>query len=179
MSIGTDYGALLTERMRAWPVDVSGFERGSISVRLLSDAQASACKISAYKRIEEQCKEAGVSLRGLLDVDSEVFDRERIRQIIHLAFVNSETVTDDFDDAAPALQMSMVRDLDTVTVDELYDVYLAYQNAKSMVIDINPDHVEELIVSLQLPGSEAALAVLDESALRVLVTAMARRKTDG
>lgn len=170
------YRERLAERLRPQTIDVPGFERGSLAVRLLSDKQIGDAKIAAYHYLERECKEAGVSVAGLIDVDAEVYDRERVIQIVHRAFVDAEQVDeDDPTECKPAFPASWVRDLDAVTVQTFLDAYLEYQDTKGIRRDVSDEAMDELVASLREPGGEAGLVLLDAAQLRSIVMLLVRR----
>jgi hypothetical protein len=175
VTIHREYRTLIDARMMARPVDVPGFSRESMAVRLLSDEQVSQAKIAAYKHLDAACKEAGTAVHGLTDIDAESFDQERIVQMIHRAFVDAATVTDDIDDPKPALTTSMIRSLDSALVQEMFDTYLAYKDTRQPRPEFDTVTLDEIVDALTEPDSESAIAGLTDSALRRLVLALAAK----
>jgi hypothetical protein len=174
MTIASECAALITERLRPQRTDIVGYEKGAICVRLLSDDQVSESRIAAFKHVEAKCKAEGVRILDVAELDPEIHDRERMIQTVHRAFVDPD-FDDDFPDAAKlAFSLSVIRAMDSVMVDELYDVYLAYQATRTIRVTLDPEAVAELAEKLREPGNEAALAALDETGLRVLVMALVR-----
>ena len=174
MTIGDEFRALLEDRLTPQPVDLHGYSRGSVCVRLLTDEQVSEARIEAFRHVDAQCKEAGVAVHGLADIDPEIYDRERMVQTIASAFVEPLKPDEDYDEARPAFRASSIRAMDSVTVDEMYDVYLAYQNSKTIRLKLEGDDLAAFAAALREDGNEAALSVLDETGLRALVMALVR-----
>lgn len=175
MTIQSDCNALIAERLAPQPVDVVGFERGAVFVRMLSDELVTASRIAAFKHVEAECKREGVRILDLAELDPEIHDRERMIQTVHRAFVDPDTYDADFPEAAKsAFALPTIRAMDSVLVDELYDVYLAYQATRTIRVNLDPEAVAELAAKLREPGNEAALSALDENGLRTLVMALVR-----
>lgn len=176
MTLRKQYRAMLDERLRPSVVDVPGFDPHTIAVRLLTDAQITEAKIEAFRVIDERCKEAGVSPSALNAVDAEVYDRERVVQIIARAFVSAEHAEKDFDDPEPAFTATMVRSMDAIAVQELFDAYLAFQDTRAFRQNLTAAQIDEIAESLTKPGNEAALALLTDEQLRALAVALAKRR---
>lgn len=176
MTIRKEFAGFIMERLRCSPVDIPGFSRGSASVRLLTDAQTSEAKIAAYKHLEKQCKEAGITVSALDSVDPEAFDREKQIQTVYRAFVDGVPDEDDDDPALAFSSANSVRELDTVTVDALHETYLAFQTMKIVRPEFESEAIDNLLAGLREPGSEALLAALDAQALRMILVAIARRE---
>lgn len=174
MTIASDYHALITERLRPQDVNIAGFERGSVCVRLLTDEDVSDAKIDAYKFMDDQCKAKGVRLLDLMEADPEPFERERQRQQIHRAFIDALTIDEEFDDYRPALDLTRLRRMDSVMLDDLFDIYERYQAIRTIRVDVSEDEVATYAAALREPGNDAALSVLDDAALRALCMGMAK-----
>lgn len=175
MTLRNKYRALLDERLRPSRIDVPGF--GSmLAVRLLTDAQITEAKIEAFRVIEERCKDAGVSPSAINAVDAEVYDRERVVQLIARAYVDASHAEKDLDDPDPAFTASMVREMDAIAVQELFEAYLAFQDTRAFRNPLTSAQIDEIAESLTKPGNEAALALLTDEQLRALAVALAKRR---
>lgn len=174
MTLLAQYRDLLDERLRPQPIDVPGFERGALAVRLLTDGQAREVSTDAWVHLEQQAKDAGVSLVALLEVDPDMLDRERMVQVIARAFIDANDI--DNEEAIGFLRPEMVRDLDSVMVSEIFNRYLAYQDAKGIPIP-TPKQADELLAALRSPNAAAEIATLDEPQLRSLIASIIPKVT--
>lgn len=175
MTIRKEYARFLEERLAPSKVDIPGFSPGCVAVRLLTDSQATEAKVEAFKHVEKLCKEAGIAVSAFDAADPEALERERQIQMVYRAFVDGEAEADDDDPNLAFRSAAQVRDLDSVTIDLLFDTYLAFQTSKVARAEFDPTTLDDLLSGLREDGSEGVLATLDAAQLRMILVAVARR----
>jgi hypothetical protein len=172
VTLAKQYHARIAERLKPQDCDVQGYTRGSVAVRLLTEAEDCGARIAAHKHLEQACKDEGVKLLDFMELDPSAFDRERNVQLVAAAFVEAGDVDLDFEDPKPAFTPSQIRGMDTVAVDELFDAYNAYQGTRTSTVALSDADVSDFVERLHSSG-DALLASIDAPGLRVLVLKLA------
>lgn len=144
-----------------------------IGVRILTEEDIDACHLEAIQYIRAKAKTLNLETADVMDVDPEILDRERIRGIVWKAFV--QPAPDEHGKYTPFFpSMRAVRQLDTVIVKTLFDIYLDHQNYVSPLLCGNPDEIKELADALGKGLSSAViLSHYDAPTLRTLLHFMA------
>ncbi len=144
-----------------------------VGVRILTEEDIDECHLEAIQYIREKAKKIGLDSTDVLDVDPDILDRERMRGIVFKAFV--EPKPDDHGNHKSFFPVQRaVRQLDTVIVKTLFDVYLDHQNYVSPLLTGNPDEIKELADALGKGLSSAViLSRYDAPTLRSLLHILA------
>lgn len=136
-------------------------EAATVHVKLLSEREMDLARIDAIAYVKEN------RVDTVVDRD-ETLDRETRRQILHEAFVHEHEGR-----WVPFISTpSKVRELDALTVDRLFEIYLDHQAA---IVDASMPTAEQLDAAINVSleagevGQQALAATLDARALRALV----------
>lgn len=169
---------LLAERRRpmATTMPVTG---APCAMRLLSDAEIDDAKLAAFRYLEERAKREGVDALRFLAADPEAYDRERGRQVIFRALLQAPKDEDD----EPARFFStadQVRELDSVVLAVLLDVYGDVQEVRTAHRMLLPETVDAFVASGATDDSiDSTLSMLDGPTLRSLVRSLVARVRQG
>lgn len=165
---------LVAARRRAIAVNVPGFE--ALFIRPLSDLEVSRARLAAQKHLEAECREAGLQLRGAVDLDPELLDRERTVQVVFRAYVTPAKDPDDEPDTAFE-SVGWVRALDTVLVQALFDAYVAALEQRAVTEPVNAEALDSLVTTIRAGGEGALLFIAPLDLRRIIVALTARLPT--
>lgn len=129
-----------------------------IKVRLLAEREVDSAKIEAQRYARK--------LKADVELDPDFVDREVQRQIVWRSMF--EPVLDANGKPHPLyLSDADVRELDTVTVEALFSLYLAHQESKSTLRQLTQEQVDAMAVSARAnpTGARVELARLDHASL--------------
>ena len=143
-----------------------------IGVRVLTDNQVDTARYNAQAHIEGRCKRVGLPLVDFINVDPESLDREHMRQVLLFAIVDPES---DPQEPEPFFKSDdQVRGLDSVLVQQLWEIYLDWQDAVNPRLKLTEEEVKDLCESLKKePNAMAILAHIERSTLQSLVRTLA------
>lgn len=148
------------------PVD-SGLEVG---IRSLSDREIDQARMDAQGYLEGACKRGDQPMERVVALDRDFLDREHERQIIALSCVDPDDPTRPFFD-----HVTQVRELDSVMVRRLWQLYLAHIDTVNPYRTLTDAQVKGLVDALKKePKSLAILEAFERdtliSLLRTLVS---------
>ena len=150
-----------------------GQDEVEVGVRLLTDREIDLARFEAQMYLEMQCKKVHLSLAEFVNVDPESLDREHQRQVIFRAFVDPETPAD-----RPAkffASIEQVRGLDSVVVQQLWELYVDWQDTVNPRLRLKEEEVEALSDALKKEHGKILLAQYERNTLASLVRIMAAR----
>lgn len=146
------------------------------SMRLLSDREIDEAKIAAFKHLENKCKDEGVDVLRFLTADPEAYDRERARQVVFRSTLQAPKDEEDDEPARFFSSAEAVRELDSVVIAALLNVYEDVQDVRTAHREIPEATIEAFLDTTKedrtFPGS---LSTLDARTLRALVRALVTR----
>lgn len=168
--------ALLLGRRKVQAVTIPGSEDTELQagVRILLEEEIDECRLEATEWIKKKAAAIKLDPAMLLSIDAELLDREIERQIIYRAFVDLEKKPDahDYDPFFQAPQA--IRQLDSVMVRTLFEIYSNHQQYVNPLKGLEPEEAKELAEALgKVHGAEAILGQYDAPALRLLVHILA------
>lgn len=140
-----------------------------VGVRILLDNEVDLCRMEATQYLTGKAKRMRIDYDVLMRSDPEMLDREITRQLIYRCIVSTAT---DESGEHPAFFPSpeAVRQLDTVMIETLFEVYLEQQNFVNPLRGLNDVEVSELADALgKEPGAAVILSQYDAPSLRSLV----------
>jgi hypothetical protein len=118
-----------------------------IGVRLLSERDIDLARFEAQMYLESQAKRVQLDMIRFVQIDPESFDREHQRQVIFRAFVDPDTPEERpetfFADA------SEVRSLDSVLTQQLWEIYVDWQDTVNPRITLTEEEVVDLVEALK------------------------------
>lgn len=144
-----------------------------IGVRLLGERTIDDAKIEAAR----YCAKRKVDL----DVDPDFFDRETQRQIVWKAIVQREGCDDEGVPLPFFESDEAVRQIDSVTLESLWRLYLEHQETKGTLRQLSPADVAELAKRVRtMPQSTVEqLSQFDHATLvRIVVSILAHPPED-
>jgi hypothetical protein len=155
-----------------------GSDDVEIGVQLLSERQIDLARFEAQMYLERQAKKVQLPLLTFVQIDPESLDREHQRQVILSAFVDV-----DSDPALPPEKrppffdrIEQVRSLDSVLTQQLWEIYVDWQDVVNPRLSMTEEEVSELVASLKDgPMSKMILAPLGRETLTGLVRSLAAR----
>lgn len=164
-----------------------------VGVRVLSGEEVDECKLDGNQYVMAKAKARGIDPVLLMQLDSELLDEEQRRAITFRAFVRVteisgkwEPTRDDKGELVPFFgSPQAVRQLDTVLLSTLFQIYLEHQQTvnplRSMGAD--SDELRELADALKKEQGTAdhtlgsrILSQLDAPTLRVLALTMGAQR---
>lgn len=176
MTTFSDVRKLMRARQAPVKTMLPGTEGIPLCVRLLADKDVDAAKLGAFKFLQDEAKRLGVEPGVLLAVDPEIYEREKTRQILFRAFV--ETTEPEPGKERPLFfpSVAYLRELDTVMVQALLDLYLEHQETRTTERRLDEDAVRKLVGAVSTSENPLALvSLLDHVTLQTLVRELAAR----
>jgi len=147
-----------------------------IGVQLLSERQIDLARFEAQMYLEAQAKKVQLPLLTFVQIDPESLDREHQRQVILSAFVDMDTSVDLPPDRRPTFfrNIEEVRSLDSVLTQQLWEIYVDWQDVVNPRLNLTEEEVGELVASLKdEQTAKVILAPLDRETLTGLVRSLA------
>lgn len=142
-----------------------------VGLRSLTDREIDQARIDAQVYLEGACNRGQQPIERFVRLDPDALDREQERQMIALACVDPDQPDKPFFDAA-----KQVRDLDSVMVRRLWELYLSHQDAVNPRRTLTDEQVKELADALgKEPSASALLADFERDTLVSLLRIMANR----
>jgi hypothetical protein len=131
-----------------------------IGIRCLTEAEIDGARIEAVRYLKK--------LGADVDMDPEIFDREKERQIVWRSIFDA----DEEKDPKPFFPAdSDVRQIDSVLLRELFTAYLEVQEEISPALSLDEKEVETLIEALGKEGDQL-LTLLAPDTLRSCVRSL-------
>lgn len=152
----------------------------TVGVRILLEEEMDQCRSAAVQYLHDRAKKLRLDPADLLDGDPEMLGREIKRQVISVAFVDTDTIGNPNGEEKFFPGIVQVRFLDTVMMETLWNVYLSHQQHVNPLLSFTSQaDVESLVDELgKEPGAQAILSWYDAPSLRSLVlTLVDRRQT--
>lgn len=145
----------------------SGIEVG---IRSLADREIDQARVDAQVYLEGACQRGGQQpMERVLRLDPELLDREQERQILALACVDPDAPAKPFFES-----VKQVRDLDSVVVRRVWELYLSHCDAVNPRRTLTEKQREELVDALKKePDASAFLADLERDTLVSLLRTLA------
>ncbi|GAF72263.1 unnamed protein product [marine sediment metagenome] len=148
-----------------------GKEGLEIGVRLLSERDIDLSRFEAQMYLERQAKKVQLTLIDFVQVDPESLDREHQRQVIMHAFCDPESPQEK-----PILffdNIEQVRSLDSVLCQQLWEIYVDWQDVVNPRLTMTGDEVDELVAALKDEQmAKLILAPLERETLQSLVRSL-------
>jgi hypothetical protein len=166
--------AMLRGRREVRMVPLPGFGDGEllmVGIRVLLEDEIDAARANATQYAKAIAAQYRLDVREMLSIDAEVLDREVQRQLVYRAFLNA----DGDGEPKPFFDgIGRVRQLDTVMLQTLFNLYLDHQNYVSPLRGLDEDDVAGLVAALKkTPETEALLGLYDARTLRSLSLTLA------
>ncbi len=167
--------AMLRGRRDVRMVPLPGFgdddELMMVGIRVLIEEEIDAARAEATQYARSLAAKYRLDAREMLSIDAENLDREVQRQLVYRAFVNPEAGGEPkpFFDG-----IGRVRQLDSVMLQTLFNMYLDHQNYVNPLRGLEQDDVSALVEALKkTPETEALLGLYDARSLRSLALTLA------
>lgn len=144
----------------------------TIGVRLLSEREIDLSRFAAQMYLERQAKKVQLSLIDFVRVDPESLDREHQREVLLHAFCDPDSPDEKpipfFDN------IEQVRSLDSVLCQQLWEVYVDWQDTINPRISLSEEEVAALVAALKEEQTASlVLAPFDRETLCSLLRSMA------
>lgn len=165
---------LLQGRRKIHRVEMPGMPGTFVGVRVLLDQEVDDARIEAQKYLQARCKKQGFDLKSYIDADPDALDREHQRQTIWRAFVDPDS---DASNPAPFFPSdAMVRQLDSSTIQRLWEIYLDWLDVMDPRFRLNDEQLDELFEALKKgQGADRVLAQYAPDSLASLLRITVRR----
>ena len=151
-----------------------------IGVQLLSERDIDMARFEAQMYLERHAKKVQLSLIEFVQIDPESLDREHQRQIIQRAFVDIDSDPALPPDKRPTFfhNIEQVRSLDSVLTQQLWEIYVEWQDTINPRLSLSEEEVGELVASLKEgPTASLILGHFERGTLQSLVRFLAARLT--
>jgi len=149
-----------------------GAADAEIGVQLLSERQIDLSRFEAQMYLEGQAKKLQLSLIDFVQVDPESLDREHQRQVIFRSIVEHDSSVEKPSGFFQSIEQ--VRSLDSVLCQQLWEIYVDWQDVVNPRLALSEEEVTELAANLKDGLAETAiLAPLERSTLTALVRILA------
>ena len=150
------------------PID--GGDAVEVGVRILIEEEIDEARLEAVQYINARAKKLALDPHALLLIDGDLLDREITRQLIFRAFVETTEDTETKSRKPFFPSPTAVRQLDSVLVVTLFEVYLDQQNFVNPLRAIDDAEVGELVDALgKERGVDVILSQYDAPSLRSLL----------
>jgi len=149
-----------------------------IGVQLLSERDIDLARFEAQMYLDRQAKKVQLSLIEFVQVDPESLDREHQRQVIQRAFVDIDSDAALPPEKRPTFfrNIEEVRSLDSVLTQQLWEIYVDWQDTVNPRLTMSEEEVSALIASLKDEQmSRLILAPLERETLQSLVRSLGAR----
>lgn len=149
-----------------------------IGVQLLSERQIDLARFEAQMYLEAQAKKVQLPLLTFVQIDPESLDREHQRQVILGAFIDADSEPELPPDKRPQFfrNIEQVRSLDSVLTQQLWEIYVDWQDVVNPRISMTEEEVGELVTSLKdTQTCKIILAPLERETLTGLVRSLVAR----
>lgn len=123
-----------------------------VGIRSLADREIDQARVDAQAFIEGMCRRGQQPMERFVALDPEALEREIMRQTVALACVDPDDPTKPFFASA-----HQVRDLDSVMVRRLWDLYLSHVDAVNPRRTLTAEQAQELVDALKKEPSQSAL----------------------
>jgi hypothetical protein len=168
----TEIQAILQARRVIGRSTFPGAEDKEIGVRLLSERDIDLARFEAQMYLERQAKKVQLTLIDFVQVDPESLDREHQRQVILRAFCEPDSAPEK-----PVLffdNIEQVRSIDSVLCQQLWEIYVDWQDTVNPRLSLTEEEVSALVESLKdAPMSNLILAPLERETLQSLARSLA------
>jgi len=145
----------------------------SLGVRILSDDDHEAAREEAAKHTAKRAADLMIKAPELMVLDPEHSDIEIRRQIIARAFVDPDGPKPPADPVPFFESPTAVRQLPSVDVEVLFQMYVEHQNSVSPLQTLDEEQIKELADALKKEQlGPALLAMYDAPTLRTLVRSL-------
>lgn len=147
-----------------------------VGVQLLSERQIDLARFEAQMYLERQAKKVQLSLLTFVQIDPESLDREHQRQVILNAFVDANSDAALPPEKRPLFfdNIDQVRSLDSVLTQQLWEIYVDWQDVVNPRLTMTEEEVGELVASLKdEPMAKLILAPIERDTLQSLVRSLA------
>jgi hypothetical protein len=144
------------------------------AIRLLSDGEIDEARFASIAWLEAECKRRSIDVVHAMHVDPDLFEREKIRQMLHRAYAQP-VVHPDADPVPLYPGVDTVRELDAVLIAELFEGYLDLQEVRTAKRSLDDAGAEALVARLTGDDADEILSSLDAGSLRRTVRLLAAR----
>ena len=171
----SDVRKLLKARMQTRTVKLPGSDL-DVGVRLLTEREMDQTRFASFAYLAEEAKRMGVKPAELVEVDPDLLDREKSRQLIMRAFVApGGGSSQPFFPSVAAIRETV----DAVMVQNLMELYAEHQEVRAAVRKIDDAALESLLPGLASEGSDVLLSYFDVDTVRRITRALAAKVIEG